>query len=71
VLLELWLDDATSPAGRIVELTAAPGTPMRWTYVLADGRATGLHSVNSRSDLESRILEYYFHDLASDQRHSA
>jgi hypothetical protein len=71
VLLDLWLDEAPAPIGHIVELAAGPGTPLRWAYLLADGRPTGLQSTNSRQDLESRILEYYFQDLTAEQRHSA
>jgi len=71
VLLDLWLDDAPEPVGHVVELAASPGAPMRWAYVLHDGRATGLQSAFSRQDLETRIVEHYFEDLVADERHTA
>jgi hypothetical protein len=54
-----------------VRLDPEPGTPERWAYVLADGRATGLQSTLSRQDLEGSIMEHYFHDLTADARRSA
>lgn len=71
VLLDLFVDEASAAAGHIVELPAAPGLPVRWAYVLADGRATGLQSTYSRHDLESRILEHYYQDLVAEERHTA
>ena len=70
-LLAVHLDDQTEPVGYVWHHLAEPGVPARWSYVLADGRPTGLQSTASRHDLESRILEYYFEDLIADQRHTA
>jgi hypothetical protein len=70
-LIDLFLNDETVPTGHIVRLDPEPGTPERWAYVLADGRATGLQSTLSRQDLEGSIMEHYFHDLTADARRSA
>ena len=50
---------------------AAHGAPLRWSYVLADGQATGLQSVFSRRELEAQIQDYYFVALTADHRQSA
>lgn len=70
-LLDVFLNDEKTPAGRIVLLEPEPGTPARWTYVLSDGRATGLQSTYSRQDLEGAVREFYFQELAADLRRSA
>lgn len=71
VLLDLHVNEAAVPAGHIVELRAAPGMPVRWAFVLADGRPTGLQSTYSRHDLESRVIEHYYQDLVAEERHTA
>jgi hypothetical protein len=70
-VLAVILGDSPMPAGHIVHLSATPEVPARWAYTLNDGRATGLQSTLSRQDLEGQIIDYYFHDLVADQRHSA
>lgn len=70
-LVDLMINDAPSPAGHILWLEPAPGTPGRWAYVLADGRATGLQSVLSRQDIEGMVAEYYFGAMRSDCQRSA
>ncbi|MFM1850808.1 MAG: hypothetical protein RIS54_492 [Verrucomicrobiota bacterium] len=70
-LLAVLLDEQPAPVGHVVLHPAEPGAPERWSYVLADGRPTGLQSTHSRHDLESRIIEFYFEDLIADRRHSA
>jgi len=71
VLLDLVIDAAAEPAGHILELPASPGAPLRWAYVLHDGRSTGLQSTLSRQHLESRILEHYLEDFLADGRQTA
>lgn len=71
VLLDLVIDAATEPAGHIMELPASPGAPLRWAYMLRDGRSTGLQSTLSRQHLESRILEHYLEDFLADGRQTA
>ncbi len=70
-LVDLFFNDETAPAGHIVLLNPAPGTPARWAYILADGRATGLQSTGSRAALEGCIADFYFQESAADQRCSA
>ncbi|MCC6415454.1 MAG: hypothetical protein IT582_06065 [Opitutaceae bacterium] len=70
-LLDVYLDDQPLPVGHVMLHAAEPGAPVRWSYLLADGRPTGLQSVHSRHGLESRIIEHYFEDLIADQRHTA
>lgn len=71
LLVDLFIGDAATPTGHIVRFEAEPGAPERWAYILADGRATGLHSTLSRADLEGCVAEYYFQELTADQRCSA
>lgn len=71
ILLEISVDEAVAPTGYIIELMAAHGAPLRWSYVLADGQATGLQSVFSRRELEAQIQDYYFVALTADHRQSA
>ena len=71
VILDVWQDENPVPVGHIMHLEAETGAPARWTFVMSDGRATGMHSILSRSDLEGQVMEYYFEDLIADQRHSA
>lgn len=70
-LVDLFINDASTPAGHIRWLEPAPGTPGRWAYVLADGRATGLQSVLSRQDIEGMVAEYYFGAMMGDRQRSA
>lgn len=70
-LLAVHLDDLAEPVGYVWHHAAEPGVPARWSYILADGRPTGLQSTASRHDLENRIHDYYFEDLIADQRHTA
>jgi len=70
-LLVVLVDENPDPVGCIWHHPAEPGVPARWSYVLADGRPTGLQSTTSRHHLESRIIEFYFEDLIADQRHTA
>lgn len=70
-LLAVQLNNQPDPVGYVMLHAAEPGAPLRWSYVLADGRPTGLQSACSRHDLESRIIEFYFEDLIADQRHTA
>jgi len=71
IQLEIRVDEIADPAGYIVELAAAQGAPVRWSYVLADGQASGLQSAFSRRELETQIQDYYFLKLTADHRHSA
>ncbi len=71
IQLEICVDEATVPAGYIIELPAAHGAPVRWSYVLADGQATGLQSAFSRRELETQIQDYYFLRITADHRQSA
>lgn len=68
---DLFLNEETVAAGHIVLLKPEPGTPARWAYILADGRATGLQSTSSRAALEDCIADYYRADASLDQRCSA
>lgn len=68
---DLFLNEETFATGHIVLLQPEPGTPARWAYVLADGRATGLQSTHSRAALESSVADYYFAVVDADQRCSA
>jgi len=70
-LIDLFLNDETTPVGHIVLLKPEPGAPARWAYILADGRATGLQSTRSRAALESCIADYYGEETSADQRCSA
>jgi hypothetical protein len=70
-LVDLMINDAPAPAGHILWLEPAPGTPGRWAYMLADGRATGLQSVLSRQDIEGIVAEYYFSAMTADRQRSA
>ena len=71
VILDVLQDDDPIPVRHIVHLVAEPGAPARWAFMLSDGRATGMHSTLSRSDLEGQVMEHYFQDLIADQLHSA
>ena len=71
LLVDLFIDDATTATGHIIVLNPEPGAPERWAYILADGRATGLQSTLSRADLEGCVAEHYFQALTADQRCSA
>jgi|GEM_PF-1086926 len=71
IQLEIRVDEAASPTGYIVELAPAHGAPVRWSYVLADGQATGLQSAFSRHELETQIQDYYFLKITADHRQSA
>jgi len=70
-LVDLLINDAPAPAGYILWLEPAPGTPGRWAYVLADGRPTGLQSVLSRQDIEGIVAEYYISAMTADRQRSA
>lgn len=70
-LVDLFINDAPTPAGHILWLEPGPSTPGRWAYVLADGRATGLQSVLSRQDMEGIVAEYYFGAMTADHQRSA
>ena len=70
-LVDVHLNDDKSPVGHIVLLPAEKGAPVRWAYLLSDGRATGLQSTHSRQDLEADVREFYFQELTADRRQSA
>ena len=71
IQLEVCVDEAVVPTGYIIELAAAHGAPVRWSYVLANGQATGLQSAFSRRELETQNQDYYFLNLTADHRQSA
>ncbi len=70
-IVELFVNDAPAPAGRILWLDPEPGIPGRWVYVLADGCPTGLQSVLSRQDLEGLVTDHYVQELTGDRQRSA
>ena len=70
-LIDVFLNDGKTPVGHIVLLDCEAGTPVRWAFLLSDGRATGLQSTHSRQDLEAAVREYYFQELTADLLRSA
>ncbi len=71
VLLDVILNEAPAPVGYVIQQDAVQGAPLRWSYVLRNGQATGLQTTLSRRELESQIRDHYFHEYVTDQRHSA
>lgn len=71
VLLDVILNETPAPVGYVVQQDAVQGAPLRWSYVLSNGQATGLQTTLSRRELESQIRDYYFHQYVADQRHTA
>lgn len=69
--LEVCVDESPIPAGYIVQLPAAQGAPVRWSYVLANGTPTGLQSTLSRREIETQIHDLYFRAWEADVRRSA
>ena len=70
-LIDVYLNDGKTPVGHIVLLDSQAVAPARWTYILSDGRVTGLQSTYSRQDLEADVREYYFEAPAADRLRSA
>jgi len=71
VLLDVLVDQHPTPVGHIVQLAAGQGTPIRWSFIRSDGRATGLQSTISRRELEGQIQYHFFLELVADRRHTA